>query len=539
MSSLTARKPAPDEVWLRAHGGAPSTTPAEGAAPTSLAPRTPDRTSSSMPAVQPPGNLMRPGETTTAPFCPPATTTTTTTGPDGTTGGAPWGPNPPAWVDDRTTERCMSRACDNSFDGIVERRHHCRLCGKVVCQNCSSRNAMLPPEWRIKEPQRVCNDCFRVVLPFQATWVKSNANAERENFLQDDDTTKYLNSPLRFTLGGEIRKAAYTIQNLTDPQNVNFWERDVEYTTELLEAVEGLLFMTVGKIAFIGGVRVGTGLVVARLADASWSAPCAVGSFGVTFGAVVGAEVTDFVTPLDSKAVAEFCDEQTSKVAMGGEVSFAFGPLGRTAGGEAIVSSDANTASTTSYAQSRGFYGGVTLDAAYVKVRDDVNLKFYGRTVSAADLLRGLEKQPNAAGPLYEQLHSFYALLDGRTSLASRTNPTGAAPPGAGAYPQAAAAQGSQSSSSSWGSSYYGSSSAPAHGGTGYPPAGGGPPVVAAVPVNQGYSAVPAPAPPPAVGAPGAVGDSLWGNRQTKNPFAPATVPAQQQPSRGPDVVEV
>lgn len=98
---------------------------------------------------------------------------------------------------------------------------------------------MLPPEWNIKEPQRVCNACFRVVLPYQATWVRQNANAERENLLDDDATTRYMNSPLRFTLGGEIRKAAYSLHNLTDASNINYWERDAEYTTELLEAVEG------------------------------------------------------------------------------------------------------------------------------------------------------------------------------------------------------------------------------------------------------------------------------------------------------------
>ena len=45
-----------------------------------------------------------------------------------------------------------------------------------------------------------------------------------------------MNSPLRFTLGGEIRKACYSIQNLTDRNNVNYWERDQEYATEMRAA---------------------------------------------------------------------------------------------------------------------------------------------------------------------------------------------------------------------------------------------------------------------------------------------------------------
>mmetsp|Transcript_5602 Transcript_5602/g.7931 ORF Transcript_5602/g.7931 Transcript_5602/m.7931 type:complete len:486 (-) Transcript_5602:1891-3348(-) len=332
--------------------------------------------------------------------------------------------SPPEWVPDANAMSCMSPVCGVSFD-TLERRHHCRYCGQIYCSNCSSKYVLMPPSWEgmvqypTRDPQRVCEACAAQLDRHQRAWSEANANANRENEISlDDYSTRYMNSPLRFTLGGEVRKAAYALRNLTD--GVNFWEGDAEYFDRQLAGAEGIMFLTVGKIAFIGGVRLGTGLVVSRLPDGSWSAPCAVGSFGLTFGAVVGAEVTDFITPLDKKAIDEFCDEQTSKLSMGGEASLALGPLGRTAGGEAIVASDSSATSTTSYAQSRGFYGGITLDAAYVKVRDDVNLKFYGRNVSAPDLLRGMERQPTAATPLYEQLHAFYALLDQRKNAATK-----------------------------------------------------------------------------------------------------------------------
>ena len=64
---------------------------------------------------------------------------------------------------------------------------------------------MLPPSWNIKEPQRVCDACFGKLGPFQRRWVDLNANALRTNELASDDVTKQLNSPLRFTLGGEAR----------------------------------------------------------------------------------------------------------------------------------------------------------------------------------------------------------------------------------------------------------------------------------------------------------------------------------------------
>mmetsp|Transcript_5589 Transcript_5589/g.16456 ORF Transcript_5589/g.16456 Transcript_5589/m.16456 type:complete len:437 (-) Transcript_5589:56-1366(-) len=332
---------------------------------------------------------------------------------------------PPAWVPDASCTGCQAPRCGTQFE-TFQRRHHCRYCGGVFCDKCSSQSLLLPPQWEglcgfaTRDPQRVCDACALVLQPKQREWIDRNCNANRSNRLEDDATTRYLNSPLRFTLGGEVRKAGYALRNLTT--GVNYWERDAEYFDAQLQGARGLLFLTVAKVAFIGGVKVGTGLVVARLPDGSWSAPCAVGCMGFTFGAAVGAEVTDAVTALDEGVLAELCDTNTTKLALGGEVGFAFGPVGRTAAGDAVVSTDASAATATSYSQSRGLYGGVTVDGAYLKVRDDVNLKFYGRQPTAADLLRGREAQPPAAQPLYEQLQAFYADLDERV-LGQRSAP--------------------------------------------------------------------------------------------------------------------
>ena len=61
-----------------------------------------------------------------------------------------------------------------------------------------------------------------------------------------------------------MRKAAYSLANLRG--GINHSARDDAFHAGLLADAKGLLFLTVGKLAFIGGVRVGTGLVVARLA---------------------------------------------------------------------------------------------------------------------------------------------------------------------------------------------------------------------------------------------------------------------------------
>lgn len=60
----------------------------------------------------------------------------------------------PAWVPNSLAPRCM--LCSVEF-GLVTRRHHCRHCGDVVCDDCSKHRVVLPG--LDKNAVRVCNNC--------------------------------------------------------------------------------------------------------------------------------------------------------------------------------------------------------------------------------------------------------------------------------------------------------------------------------------------------------------------------------------------
>jgi len=190
----------------------------------------------------------------------------------------------PTWEPDADAPTCRGPACGVAFDSL-ERRHHCRFCGRVFCGACSQGVALVPPLWEnvsysTRDPQRVCDGCAVRLAPRQAEWAAGYANATRNNCVADpaaDSFTRYLNSPLRFTLGGEVRKAAYTLQNLFD--GVNFWDGDADVFDRNVASADALLFVTLAKVAFVGGVQGGTGLLVARLPRGGWSAPCAVASY--------------------------------------------------------------------------------------------------------------------------------------------------------------------------------------------------------------------------------------------------------------------
>ncbi|XP_029952969.1 FYVE, RhoGEF and PH domain-containing protein 6-like isoform X2 [Salarias fasciatus] len=69
--------------------------------------------------------------------------------------GSPLGSKAPIWIPDPRTTMCMICTCEFT---LTWRRHHCRACGKVVCQACSSNKHCL--EYLKKQPARVCDQCF-------------------------------------------------------------------------------------------------------------------------------------------------------------------------------------------------------------------------------------------------------------------------------------------------------------------------------------------------------------------------------------------
>ncbi|CAK4419424.1 unnamed protein product [Aphanomyces euteiches] len=59
------------------------------------------------------------------------------------------------WVPDKETDKCMN--CNAMFT-VINRKHHCRRCGHIVCANCSPNIRRMSPQDPF--PVRVCNPCY-------------------------------------------------------------------------------------------------------------------------------------------------------------------------------------------------------------------------------------------------------------------------------------------------------------------------------------------------------------------------------------------
>lgn len=158
------------------------------------------------------------------------------------------------------------------------------------------------------------------------------------------------------------------------------------------------------KAGFIGSGRLGSGIVIARLADGSWSAPSAIATAGAGVGGQIGFELTDFVFILnDASAVRTF--SQVGTLTLGGNVSLAAGPVGRNAEAAGAASTK-GVAAVFSYSKTKGLFAGVSLEGSMLVERKDANEKMYHSRVSASQLLTGSVRPPPSTDALMRVLES-------------------------------------------------------------------------------------------------------------------------------------
>ncbi|PLN81980.1 DUF500-domain-containing protein [Aspergillus taichungensis] len=219
-----------------------------------------------------------------------------------------------------------------------------------------------------------------------------------------------IHNPLPSSLGSECKKVGKILASFVDPRQA--FGPDKVIPPEILAGAKGLAILTVLKAGFLGSARFGSGVVVARLADGSWSAPSAIATAGAGFGGQIGFELTDFVFILnDAAAVRTF--SQVGTLTLGGNVSIAAGPVGR----NAEAAGAANTrgvAAVFSYSKTKGLFAGISLEGSMLVERKDANEKMYNSRVSARQLLSGTIRPPPSTDALMRVLNSRAFFGNGR-----------------------------------------------------------------------------------------------------------------------------
>jgi len=204
-----------------------------------------------------------------------------------------------------------------------------------------------------------------------------------------------------FSLPGEADKAAKTLASfLANPEHPESALNSIPKA--VLQRARGLAVFSVIKAGFVFSGKAGSGLVIARLPDGSWSAPSCIATGGVGWGLQIGADLTEFVIVLNSEdAVRAF--SIGGNVTIGGNISASAGPIGT---GASVQATLAHPAPMFSYSKSKGLFAGLSLEGTALIERKDANREFYGSPVSASDILSGRVPPPEVASKLYEVIEA-------------------------------------------------------------------------------------------------------------------------------------
>ncbi|KAM0464870.1 hypothetical protein ACHAPV_001861 [Trichoderma viride] len=161
---------------------------------------------------------------------------------------------------------------------------------------------------------------------------------------------------------------------------------------KVIENCVGLAIFTVMRTGLWVSGAGGSGVVVAKQEDGSWSPPSGILLHTAGLGFLVGVDIYDCVLVINNRKALEAFTKVRATV--GGEITAVAGPVGM--GG--VLENDgkwkeANRPNFT-YLKSRGFYAGVQVDGSIIIERTDENARFYNQTIGVTDILAGKVRHP-------------------------------------------------------------------------------------------------------------------------------------------------
>ena len=142
------------------------------------------------------------------------------------------------------------------------------------------------------------------------------------------------------------------------------------------------VFPSVKKGGFVVGGQWGRGIMSARGAQGSWSAPAFLTLTGGSFGLQIGGQEIDLVLVVMDRQGLERLVRNQFKI--GVDASAAAGPVGR----DAQASTDIQMrAKILSYSRARGLFAGITINGGTIKQDRDANERFYARAYRTKEIV--------------------------------------------------------------------------------------------------------------------------------------------------------
>ncbi|KAK3326148.1 putative SH3 domain-containing YSC84-like protein 1 [Apodospora peruviana] len=162
----------------------------------------------------------------------------------------------------------------------------------------------------------------------------------------------------------------------------------VKIPQKVIQSAAGLAIFTTFRTGLHISGAGGSGIVVSRLPNGTWSPPSGFLVHTLGAGFMVGLDIYDCVCVLrTSEAVRAFT--RSGRLSLGGEIGLVAGPVGAGTSVETAIGGK-NDKPVWSYMKSRGLYAGVQADGTVIIARPDANAAFYGvKKITPEQILNG------------------------------------------------------------------------------------------------------------------------------------------------------
>jgi len=156
---------------------------------------------------------------------------------------------------------------------------------------------------------------------------------------------------------------------------------------KMLEQAQGIVIIPkmINAGFGIGGKR-GKGVAMAKLSSGEWSNPVFVTITGGSIGFQAGVQAVDLVLLFKHKEA--LTQAKNGDFTIGGDLSAAAGPVGRSASANTDYKLDAEV---YSYSRSKGLFAGISVNGSNIAFDKTANSNFYGSEANTQRLFESVE----------------------------------------------------------------------------------------------------------------------------------------------------
>lgn len=153
----------------------------------------------------------------------------------------------------------------------------------------------------------------------------------------------------------------------------------------LAQNATAVVLLSVFQVGFLVTGSVGTGILLRKKSDGTWSHPSACGLVGCGYGLLAGASVKHMIVFIQGEHGLNSVTSETG-LQVGGQAEATLGPFGRTVEFDVNLS-NRGAGTSHAFAFSKGAFLGVSAQGAVVGARLAANQKFYGVDVTPRQIL--------------------------------------------------------------------------------------------------------------------------------------------------------